>query len=111
MLEKQNEKRWAYTRPEKNHNFPKDKIKLTDNDLIENKLLEIKGKFKSNQITTIDGLKIDFKDSWIHLRKSNTEPILRIYAESNSKIKSIELIDKFKNYFVNQLKSEYLYLL
>ena len=79
----------------------KDKIKLTDNDLIENKLLEIKGKFKSNQITTIDGLKIDFKDSWIHLRKSNTEPILRIYAESNSKIKSIELIDKFKNYFVN----------
>lgn len=79
----------------------KDKIKLTDNQLIENKLLEIKGKFKSNQITTIDGLKIDFKDSWIHLRKSNTEPILRIYAESNSKIKSIELIDKFKNYFVN----------
>ena len=47
------------------------------------------------------GLKIDFKDSWIHLRKSNTEPILRIYAESNSKIKSIELIDKFKNYFIN----------
>ena len=79
----------------------KDKIKLTDNELIENKLLEIKGKFKSNQITTIDGLKIDFKDSWIHLRKSNTEPILRIYAESNSKIKSIELINKFKNYFVN----------
>tara|TARA_B100000963_G_scaffold361435_1_gene396820 strand:- start:103141 stop:104520 length:1380 start_codon:yes stop_codon:yes gene_type:complete len=78
----------------------KDKIKLTDSELIEKKLLEIKGKFKSNQITTIDGLKIDFKDSWIHLRKSNTEPILRIYAESNSKIKSIELIDKFKNYFV-----------
>ena len=78
----------------------KDKIEFIDDKFIENKLLEIKKKFKSNQITTIDGLKIDFEDSWIHLRKSNTEPIVRVYAESNSKTKSKELIDKFKNYFV-----------
>ena len=74
----------------------KDKIEFIDDKFIENKLLEIKKKFKSNQITTIDGLKIDFEDSWIHLRKSNTEPIVRLYAESNSKMKSKELIDKFK---------------
>ena len=77
----------------------KDKIELIDDKFIENKLLEIKNKFRSNKITNIDGLKIDFEDSWIHLRKSNTEPLIRIYAESNSRMKSKRLIDKFKNHF------------
>ena len=40
-------------------------------------------KYQNEQITTIDGLKIDFKEGWVHLRKSNTEPIIRIYAESD----------------------------
>ena len=45
-------------------------------------------KYQNEQITTIDGLKIDFKDGWVHLRKSNTEPIIRIYAESEGKDKA-----------------------
>ena len=45
-------------------------------------------KYKHEQITTIDGLKIDFKDGWVHLRKSNTEPIIRIYAESEGEKKA-----------------------
>ena len=40
-----------------------------------------KEKYKNEQITTIDGLKIDFEDGWVHLRKSNTEPIIRIYRK------------------------------
>ena len=46
-------------------------------------------KYKEEQITTIDGLKIDFKEGWVHLRKSNTEPIIRIYAESEGEKKAI----------------------
>ena len=54
-----------------------------------NKILELlKDKYQNEQITTIDGLKIDFKDGWVHLRKSNTEPIIRIYAESEGKDKA-----------------------
>lgn len=47
-------------------------------------------------ITTDDGLKIDFKDSWIHVRGSNTEPIIRIIAESKNRRKTRSLVDKFK---------------
>jgi phosphomannomutase len=48
-------------------------------------------KYKDEEINTEDGLKIDFADSWVHLRKSNTEPILRVYAESTSEQKAAEL--------------------
>jgi len=44
---------------------------------------KIKKKYKRNPINTEDGLKIEFDDDWVHLRTSNTEPIIRIYAESN----------------------------
>ena len=43
----------------------------------------IKHKYKKQPINTIDGLKIEFDNDWVHLRPSNTEPIIRIYAESN----------------------------
>ena len=46
-------------------------------------------------ISNIDGLKIDFKNSWVQLRKSNTEPIIRVYAEAKSKAKAEELSEKF----------------
>ncbi len=52
-----------------------------DVDLI---LSEIKMKYKNEEINDIDGVKIDFPDKWVHLRKSNTEPIIRIYAEAPS---------------------------
>jgi len=62
----------------------KNKIQLTpeiDVDLI---LLEIKMKYKNEEVNDIDGVKIDFPTKWVHLRKSNTEPIIRIYAEASS---------------------------
>ncbi len=45
-------------------------------------------------ITTIDGVKIDFAESWVHLRKSNTEPIIRIYTEAKSQHEADALADK-----------------
>ena len=45
-------------------------------------LEKVKEMFKSEKITDIDGVKIDFPDKWVHLRKSNTEPIIRVYSEA-----------------------------
>ncbi len=62
----------------------KNKIELTpelDVDLILQKMVD---KYKDEEISTIDGVKIDFEKEWVHLRKSNTEPIIRIYTESSS---------------------------
>lgn len=44
----------------------------------------MKEKFSDQQVTDIDGVKIDFPDKWVHLRKSNTEPIIRVYSEAHS---------------------------
>ncbi len=61
----------------------KNKIDLPK-DLDINKVFEhIKSKYKNQQINTEDGLKIDFEKDWVHLRSSNTEPIIRIYSESH----------------------------
>ncbi len=62
----------------------KNKIKLTPGIDVDNILLKIKEKYANEQVTDIDGVKIDFENSWVHLRKSNTEPIIRIYAEADS---------------------------
>jgi phosphomannomutase len=47
-------------------------------------LKKVEAKHAGEQITNIDGVKIDFADGWVHLRKSNTEPIVRVYAEANT---------------------------
>jgi phosphomannomutase len=47
-------------------------------------LNRVKEKFNDQQITDIDGVKIDFPEKWVHLRRSNTEPIIRIYSEAYS---------------------------
>ena len=47
-------------------------------------MLKIRDKYKKQPINTIDGVRIEFDNNWVHLRKSNTEPIIRIYAESDS---------------------------
>jgi phosphomannomutase len=69
----------------------KNKIELTDNggapDLKE-VFEKIKKKYKKNPINTEDGLKIEFENDWVHLRSSNTEPIIRIYAESDFETKA-----------------------
>lgn len=62
----------------------KKKITLDGNTDVDKILDEIKSKYADEEISDIDGVKIDFKDSWIHLRKSNTEPIIRIYSEAAS---------------------------
>jgi len=51
-------------------------------------------KYKHEQISTIDGVKIDFPTEWVHLRKSNTEPIIRIYTEAPSQEKADVLADR-----------------
>ncbi len=60
-------------------------------------LRQLKKNFrKSINISTIDGLKFDFKDSWLHIRPSNTEPIIRIFAEAKSRQKAQGLIARIK---------------
>lgn len=72
----------------------KNKIELvegTDVDGILKRLMEV---YSNERINTVDGVKIDFENEWVHLRKSNTEPIIRIYAESSSKESADRLAEK-----------------
>lgn len=62
----------------------KNKIQLTPDIDVDAILEAMKERYKSEKITDIDGVKIDFPQSWVHLRKSNTEPIIRIYAEAHT---------------------------
>jgi phosphomannomutase len=61
----------------------KNKIELTPGFDLKKIFDYIKAKYKKQEINTEDGLKIEFENDWVHLRTSNTEPIIRIYAESN----------------------------
>lgn len=63
----------------------KNKISLDESLDLEKIFDAIKDKYKNHPINTVDGLKIEFDTDWVHLRPSNTEPIIRIYSESNSK--------------------------
>ncbi len=67
-----------------NYEIIKEKIQLTASIDVEDLLSKLEDHFSKENINTIDGLKIDFPHGWVHLRKSNTEPIIRLYAESNS---------------------------
>ena len=51
----------------------------------------VKEKFKNEKVNDIDGVKIDFADGWVHLRKSNTEPIIRVYSEAPTEERAQEL--------------------
>ena len=77
-----------------NYYISKNKIELTPEIDVDNILLEIKEKYKKHQINDIDGVKIDFEKEWVHLRKSNTEPIIRIYSESESEATAEHLAKK-----------------
>jgi phosphomannomutase len=57
----------------------------------------VHSKYKSGNCNTIDGLRIDFEKEWVHLRRSNTEPVIRIYAESRSPEKAEKLARKIMN--------------
>ncbi len=74
----------------------KNKIQLTPELDVDAILEEVKVRFKDEEITDIDGVKIDFPDSWVHLRKSNTEPIIRIYSEASTMERADALADEIK---------------
>ena len=57
----------------------------------------IKRKYRNNNMSTVDGLKIDFSEEWIHLRKSNTEPIIRVITEAKTQVSADDLAKKFVN--------------
>ncbi|MCX6283271.1 MAG: phosphoglucosamine mutase, partial [Bacteroidetes bacterium] len=69
----------------------KNKISFTSDMDIDNILKKIAVRYKNRPVSSIDGIKIHFDGEWVHLRKSNTEPIVRIYAESNMQAKADHL--------------------
>jgi phosphomannomutase len=69
----------------------KNKIELKQGIDVDGLLLKVKEKYKNEQVNDVDGVKIDFPSEWVHLRKSNTEPIIRIYAESSTSERADEL--------------------
>ena len=73
----------------------KDKVKLNDNLDVESIIKNIALAYSSEKTNIIDGLKIDFDDSWVQLRKSNTEPIIRVYSEAKSQDEAEKLSKKF----------------
>ncbi|WP_271393938.1 phosphoglucosamine mutase [Aequorivita sinensis] len=72
----------------------KKKIELTPTLDVDAILKAMEAKYASEDINTIDGVKIDFPENWVHLRKSNTEPIIRIYTEAKSQEEADSLADK-----------------
>ena len=83
-----------------NYFISKNKLDLDPNTDIDYIFSQLKNQYSKNEINLVDGLKIDFDSGWVHLRRSNTEPIIRIYSESSSKEKADELAINF----INQIK-------
>ena len=79
----------------------KKKIELTPEINVDELLVKIQKEFENEEISTIDGVKIDFAENWVHLRKSNTEPIIRIYTEA----KSQEEADTLADTMIEKIKS------
>jgi phosphomannomutase len=72
----------------------KNRIELNEGMDVDGLLKRLAEKYSADptcKVTTIDGVKIDFEDGWVHLRKSNTEPIIRIYSEANTEVRASEL--------------------
>ncbi|MBX7181242.1 MAG: phosphoglucosamine mutase [Bacteroidia bacterium] len=75
----------------------KNKIELTPDIDVDKVLAAIQNKYKEQPHSTIDGVKIEFDKEWVHLRKSNTEPIIRIYSESQNETTARNLAEKIIN--------------
>ena len=78
----------------------KNKIALTPAIDVDKVLREIKDRYAGEQVNDIDGVKIDFAENWVHLRKSNTEPIIRVYTEA----KSMDEADALAQRFIAEIK-------
>lgn len=83
-----------------NYFISKNKIELTPTINVDKVLDSIKLKYAKQPINSIDGVKIEFNNEWVHLRKSNTEPIIRIYSESDS----MSTADSLANKIINDIK-------
>lgn len=83
----------------------KNKIELTPDIDVDAILKKVKEQFANENITDIDGVKIDFPDSWVHLRKSNTEPIIRIYSEAATMEEADKIAGEIKQ-IINQLSAK-----
>ncbi len=83
-----------------NYFISKNKIELTPQIDVDTILTVIKGNYKQYKINDIDGVKIDFPQGWVHLRKSNTEPIIRIYSEAPTE----EQADKFAQAIITEIE-------
>ena len=73
----------------------KNKIQLTPEIDVDKVLREMKERYAAERVNDIDGVKIDFPDNWVHLRKSNTEPIVRVYTEARSQAEADSLAERF----------------
>ena len=73
----------------------KNKIQLTPAIDVDKVLAEMKARYANENVNDIDGVKIDFAENWVHLRKSNTEPIIRIYTEAKSAAEADDLAQRF----------------
>ena len=78
----------------------KNKIELTPAIDVDKVLREVKKRYAHENVNDIDGVKIDFPENWVHLRKSNTEPIIRVYTEA----KSMEEADALAQRFIAEIK-------
>lgn len=76
------------------YHISKNKIQLNEGLDVDKILANVENKYADHEISTIDGVKIIFGKEWVHLRKSNTEPIIRIYSESNDKASAEKLAEK-----------------
>lgn len=86
------------------YSISKNKIELTPDIDVDALLEAVKQKYAGEQITDIDGVKIDFADSWVHLRKSNTEPIIRIYSEAATPAQADALAQSIKDVIASLVK-------
>lgn len=82
----------------------KTKLQLTPDINVDEILEAVKGKYAGEKITDIDGVKIDFEQAWVHLRKSNTEPIIRIYSEAHTAAEAEALADSVKDVVLSLIK-------
>ena len=73
------------------YSIVKNRVDLTPEINVDALLEAVKDKYKDEKVTDIDGVKIDFSDGWVHLRKSNTEPIIRVYSEAPTEARAEEL--------------------
>ena len=81
----------------------KTKIQLTPQIDADAILSAVKEKYASEKITDIDGVKIDFPESWVHLRKSNAEPIIRIYSEAHTMEEAERLAASIKDVIASMI--------